>query len=103
MRETGFHERLASAGLVLTAEGSVDAQSATGKTVARVAGAAYGAGVPCVVLGGRVDDDVDALYATGASAVLGVGRGAKPMRAALRASAGDLRSAARAVCTLRDA
>ncbi|MFM7551297.1 MAG: glycerate kinase [Actinomycetota bacterium] len=66
-------------------------------------GAAHAAGVPCVVLGGRVDDDADALYAAGANAVLGIGRGVKPMRTALRASAGDLRSAARAVCTLRDA
>lgn len=103
MRETGFHERLAGAGLVLTAEGSVDAQSAAGKTVARVAGAARSAGVPCVVLGGRVDDDVDALYAAGASAVLGIGRAARPLRAALRASAGDLRAAARAACSLVDA
>ncbi len=103
MRETGFHERLAGASLVLTAEGSVDAQSATGKTVARVAGAARDAAVPCVVLGGRVDADVEALYAAGASAVLGIGRGAKPLRAALRDSAGDLRAAARAVCALRDA
>ncbi|MFM8612373.1 MAG: glycerate kinase [Actinomycetota bacterium] len=103
MRETGFHERLAGAGLVLTAEGSVDAQSATGKTVARVAGAARAAGVPCVVLGGRVDDDVDALYAAGASAVLGIGRAARPLRSALRAAAGDLRAAARATCSLVDA
>ena len=103
MRETGFHERLEQASLVLTAEGSVDAQSATGKTVARVAGAARDAGVPCVVFGGRIDGDVEALYAAGASAVLGIGRGAKPLRMALRDSAGDLRAAARAVCALRDA
>ncbi|MGI9188024.1 MAG: glycerate kinase family protein [Gaiellales bacterium] len=101
MRETGFHERLARADIVLTAEGSVDAQSAAGKTVARVATASRAAGVPCVIFGGRVDDDVDALYAAGASAVLGIGRGARPIRQALRESAADLRAAARAVCTLR--
>jgi glycerate kinase len=103
MRETGFHERLAGAALVLTAEGSVDAQSATGKTVARVAAASREAGVPCVVLGGHVDDDAAALYAIGADAVLGIGRGAKPLRHALRATASDLRAAARAVCSLRAA
>ena len=103
MRETRFAAALARADLVLTAEGSVDAQSAAGKTVARVAAAARAAGVPCAVLGGRVDDDVDALYAAGASAVLGIARGARPIREALRASGADLTAAARALCTLRSA
>jgi len=103
MRETGFGEHLHGADLVLTAEGSVDAQSAAGKTVARVAAASRAADVPCVILGGRVDDDVDALYAAGASAVFGIARGAKPIRAALRASAADLRAAARGACGLIDA
>jgi len=101
MRETGFHERLTRADIVLTAEGSVDAQSAAGKTVARVATASRDANTPCVIFGGRVDDDVQALYEAGASAVLGIGRGARPIRQALRESAPDLRAAARAVCTLR--
>ncbi|MEI6689201.1 MAG: glycerate kinase [Thermoleophilia bacterium] len=101
MRETGFHERLARADIVLTAEGSVDAQSAAGKTVARVATASRKAATPCVIFGGRVDDDVQALYDAGASAVLGIGRGARPIRQALRESGPDLRAAARAVCTLR--
>ena len=101
MRETRFADALARADLVITAEGSVDAQSAAGKTVARVATAARDAGVPCVILGGRVDDDVDALYAAGASAVLGIARGARPIREALRQTGPDLTAAARAVCTLR--
>ncbi|MGI9116272.1 MAG: glycerate kinase family protein [Gaiellales bacterium] len=101
MRETGFADRLRQADLVLTAEGAVDAQSAAGKTVARVASAARGAGKACVIFGGRVDDDVDALYAAGATAVLGIGRGARPIRTALRESGPDLRAAARAVCSLR--
>lgn len=100
MRETGFDAHLARADIVLTAEGSVDAQSAAGKTVARVAQASRAAGTPCVIFGGRVDDDVQALYDVGASAVLGIGRGARPIRQALRESAPDLRAAARAICTL---
>jgi glycerate kinase len=91
----------AQADIVLTAEGSVDAQSAAGKTVARVATASRAANTPCVIFGGRVDNDVQALYEAGASAVLGIGRGARPIRDALRLSADDLRAAARAVCTLR--
>jgi len=101
MRETGFDRRLNQADLVLTAEGSVDAQSAAGKTVARVATASRAASTPCVIFGGRVDTDVQALYDAGASAVLGISRGARPIREALRLSAEDLRAAARAVCTLR--
>lgn len=101
MRETGFASRLATADLVLTAEGAVDAQSAAGKTVARVAEAARSAGVPCVIFGGRVDDEVQALYDIGASAVLGISRGARPIRQALLESGNDLRAACRAVCTLR--
>ena len=101
MRETGFDERLNQSDLVLTAEGSVDAQSAAGKTVARVATASRAANTPCVIFGGRVDNDVQALYDAGASAVLGISRGARPIREALRLSAEDLRAAARAVCTLR--
>jgi hypothetical protein len=49
-----------------------------------------------------VDDDVEALYAIGAAAVLGIGRGAPPIRQTLRESGADLRAAARAVCTLRN-
>ncbi len=103
MRETGFYDRLRSATLVLTAEGAVDAQSAAGKTVARVAAASKAAGLPCVVFGGRVDDGASALYDVGATAVLGIGRGVKPIRDALRSSGDDLRAAARAACTLRAA
>jgi glycerate kinase len=101
MQETGFAAQLARAELVLTAEGAVDAQSAAGKTVARVAQAAHSAGLPCVIFGGRVDADAAALYEVGATAVLGIGRGVKPIREALRSSGDDLRAAARAVCTLR--
>jgi glycerate 2-kinase len=100
MRETGFAAQLAEADLVLTAEGAVDAQSAAGKTVARVAQAANGAGLPCVIFGGRVDEDASALYSVGATAILGIGRVAKPIREALRSSAADLTAATRAACRL---
>jgi glycerate kinase len=100
MQETRFGERLAEAHLVLTAEGAVDRQSAAGKTVAHVAGAARAAGLPCVVFGGRVDADAHALYDVGATAVLGIARRAQGLRSALRSSGEDLRYAARAVCGL---
>jgi len=49
----GFSERLHSARLVVTGEGSLDAQSLRGKAPVGVAGRASAAGVPTVVLCGR--------------------------------------------------
>lgn len=53
-RLTGFDAALADCDLVITGEGSFDAQSLHGKTVGGVAAAARDLGVPCVVLAGRV-------------------------------------------------
>jgi glycerate kinase len=56
----GFDEALDGADLVVTGEGSFDAQSLSGKAPVGVARRAFAAGVPVVVLAGRVDlDDVD--------------------------------------------
>jgi glycerate kinase len=49
----GFHEHLAIADLVITGEGSFDAQSLHGKTTGRVIAAAEAAGKPWLVLAGR--------------------------------------------------
>ena len=48
--------RLTGCEVVLTGEGSLDRQSAFGKTVAGVARRAAAAGVPCLAIGGRVRD-----------------------------------------------
>lgn len=53
-RLTGLDAALAEADLVITGEGSFDAQSLRGKVVAGVAAAARAAGRPCVVVAGRV-------------------------------------------------
>ena len=50
----GLHERLASADLVLTGEGTFDPSSLSGKVVSGVAGLAAQHAVPCVVLAGDV-------------------------------------------------
>jgi glycerate kinase len=49
-----LHERLATATLVVTGEGTVDRTTAEGKAPGVVARAAAAAGVRCVVFGGRV-------------------------------------------------
>jgi glycerate kinase len=51
---SGLNEALSHAELVITGEGSFDAQSLRGKVVAGVAAAAAERGVPCLVLAGRV-------------------------------------------------
>ena len=53
----GFDEALTDADLVVTGEGSFDAQSLSGKAVVGVARRGRSAGLPVVVLAGRVDLD----------------------------------------------
>lgn len=51
---TGLAARVAEADLVITGEGSFDAQSLRGKVASGVATTAAAAGVPCIVLAGQV-------------------------------------------------
>jgi glycerate kinase len=57
MAETGLREKLAGAGLVITGEGRIDAQTAFGKTALGVAKLAHGAGVACIAIGGGVEPE----------------------------------------------
>ena len=70
MEAAGFDEALATAALVLTGEGRIDAQTAFGKTALGVARRAGAAGVPCIAVGGGVTlEGVEALAVVGARAV----------------------------------
>ena len=62
---TGLADRLAGADLVITGEGSLDAQSLLGKTPMGVARAAAGQGVPVVAVCGRTTLDQDQAAAAG--------------------------------------
>ncbi len=88
------------ADLVLTGEGSVDAQTLDGKTPAGVARVAAEAGVPCVVLAGRVVADADVLLEHGVSALVGIVPGAVDLRNALAAGAENLERSAATVVRL---
>ncbi len=93
----GLRALLAGAALCLTAEGSVDRQSARGKTVAGVIAACRDADVPCVVLGGRVSDDAIApLRALGATDVRAIGPAGRRLDVALAAAREELAAAAEA-------
>jgi glycerate kinase len=91
----GLGRLLAGAALCLTAEGSVDRQSAHGKTVAGVLAACRGASVPCIVLGGRVSSEAVApLCALGALDVRALGPADRPLEVALAAARAELEAAA---------
>jgi glycerate kinase len=66
---TGFPEKLADAGLVLTGEGSLDSQTLSGKAPAGVAAAARDEGIPVVAVAGRCMLSGDELAAAGILAV----------------------------------
>jgi glycerate kinase len=63
MQAIGFGEMLARADLVVTGEGSVDAQTAYGKTALGVARRAAAADIPCVAVGGSVTAEGAAVLA----------------------------------------
>jgi glycerate kinase len=70
MDETGFQSKLERADLVITGEGRIDAQTAFGKTALGVAKRAQATGVPCIAVGGGVEEEgIEALAAVGAVAV----------------------------------
>lgn len=91
-----FDAQLAGCDLCLTAEGSVDASTLQGKAVAAVVARCVAAGVPVVVLGGRVDPAAaEELRRRGARAVHALGPAGRPLADALAAAAGELETAAR--------
>jgi glycerate kinase len=90
MEATDFDARLATADLVITGEGQIDAQTAFGKTALGVARRAQAAGVPCIAVGGGVEPEgIDALAAVGAVAVPVVER-PQTVEAAMSAGSGPL-------------
>jgi glycerate 2-kinase len=93
-------ERVGSADLVIAGEGAFDATSLRGKAVAGVAGLAQAAGVPCVVLAGRVEVGRRDAAAAGVEEAYAVSDVAGSPAAALAAGAGGLAAtAARAART----
>jgi glycerate kinase len=65
-----FDTHLASADLVMTAEGHLDTQTLRGKSVGAVASAAKERGVPVIVVVGGVGSDEHALYELGITAIV---------------------------------
>jgi glycerate kinase len=67
--------KLRGAGLVITGEGRVDAQSAYGKAVSGVAGVAAKAKVPCVLVAGSIGAGAEAMLRRGVTAIFSIAEG----------------------------
>jgi len=80
---SGFGAALEEADLVLTGEGRVDAQTASGKTISGVARAAGDAGVPVVVIAGEIGAGAGALHAIGVSSLFSLVNGPMDLATAM--------------------
>ena len=96
----GLAERVARADLVVTGEGSFDAQSLRGKVPAGVARLAVEAGVPCVVIAGQVDVGRRDAAAAGVEEAYAVADTLGSVEMALAAGASGLRETAARVARL---
>ncbi|SES04778.1 glycerate kinase [Propionibacterium cyclohexanicum] len=98
---TELRSRLRGATALFTGEGSVDAQSVTGKTVSGLASAAADAHLPVVVFAGRIGEGAAALHEIGVTQLVQITPREMPLAQALPRTAELLRAAvARSVRTL---
>jgi glycerate kinase len=94
---------VAGAGLVITGEGRIDAQTAFGKTALGVAKVARDAGVPCIAVGGGVEPEGEAaLWEVGAIAV-GVSEKPQSLDVAIAAGVAPLERCGRRLARLLSA
>ena len=75
IKATNFVADLKGAGLVFTAEGRIDCQSAMGKVPTGVALKAKEFGIPVIALAGEIGDDYAVVYEQGIDAVLSIAPG----------------------------
>ncbi len=93
-------DALRGADLVLTGEGSVDAQTMHGKAPYGVAQAARRQGVPVVVLAGRIGPGAEQLYRHGVRALVPIVGNVTDLPTALAEGPANLEAAVATVCRL---
>jgi glycerate kinase len=103
MEAVDLQRRAAAADLVLTGEGSLDAQSLRGKVVAGVAAAARAAGRPCLVLAGQVHIDRPDLQRAGVDSAYSLLEVAGSVQEAMGHAAAHLSALAEQVALTRSA
>jgi glycerate kinase len=91
-------DKVVGADYVFTGEGSVDAQTASGKTLLGVAEVAARQGVPVIAFAGRIGEGADALYALGVRAIVPIVQGVSDMRTALSEGPINLERAVSTTC-----
>lgn len=89
----GLADACRKADAVLTGEGSVDAQTLHGKTVAGVAQVAANLGVPVVIFAGRVLPDAEELLNQGVSQIICITPSGQNLEQALRNAVDNLETA----------
>jgi glycerate kinase len=100
MAATRFAEVLEGADYVFTGEGSIDTQTASGKTVLGVAVSAARLGVPVVAFAGRIGEGVEALYSKGLTAIVPIVQGVTDLSRALEDGPTNLERAVATSCRL---
>lgn len=77
MEAVHFNSRLAgnNCDLLLSGEGKLDDQTASGKVVAGLAGAAKRHGIPVIAIAGKVEGELEALYEKGLTAAFSMTNG----------------------------
>lgn len=89
----GLRQAMDGADLVLTGEGSIDAQTLSGKTPAGVAEVAADLDIPTIAFAGRVDPDADVLLDHGFTAVVPITAGPGELSALLKEGTRNLERA----------
>jgi glycerate kinase len=98
MSATHLSDKIAGADYVFTGEGSVDAQTASGKTLLGVAEVARQRGVPVIAFAGRIGEGADALYSLGVEAIVPIVQGVSDLPRALAEGPKNLERAVATVC-----
>lgn len=85
-----FDEIIKGVNIVFSGEGKIDSQSIRGKVVIGVAKRTNKANIPLVAIVGDIDDDIDAAYDMGVSAIFSINRVAVDFKLAKTRAKNDL-------------
>lgn len=80
---TRFEEKIKDADYIVTGEGSIDFQTANGKTISGILKIARKYNIPVIAFAGKVDQDIDKLYNLGLTAAFSITNEAKSLSQAL--------------------
>jgi glycerate kinase len=100
MTAADFEGKLATADVVITGEGRIDAQTAFGKTALGVAQRAHAAGVACIAVVGGVDPEGEAVLAELGAITFGVSEAPISLEAAMAAGTAPVRRCGRRIARL---